>query len=348
MGAAMASNNGNGKSAYHNAEREVKIITVYFSGTDGVVQGGSTQISTFSSYTIGVDLTNSALPEEDYQYYKFAFDGCGVTNGMMGMVFAYGLQEQCDKVRDVVSVLVRNHYKIILNCFGLSRGGIAVLMLTQMLSHIPKSQLEMNILLFDPVPGNLITSSKVDLIGVTVANQNMDVSDSVNLRRVLSIYPYIPLPDMAFHAPIIPRFPTHSEVEEDVTLGCHQGALIIPYNLETRLSFLRIKTFLQESGTRFDESINDMFPITEHQCLTEIENEIARNIGSTSIRYVHSLDNLVIVREGDGPFLNLHHVNILRKLGREVPDEPNCYLKIRREDGSNLFNSMSSLSSIST
>jgi len=333
-------------ASYHNAERPLKIITVYFSGTDGVIQGGATQITTFSSYTSGFDLTNSTLPEENYQYYKFAFDGCGVTNGMIGMVFAYGLQEQCDKVKDVVSVLVQNHYKVILNCFGLSRGGIACLMLAQMLSDIPKSQLEMNILLFDPVPGNLITSSKLDIIGVTVANQNMDVSDSVNLRRVLSIYPYIPLPDMAFHAPIIPRFPTHSEVEEDVTLGCHQGALVIPYNLETRLSFLRIKTFLEEAGTRFEEAIDHMFPITEQQCLTEIEDEIARNAGSTSIRYVHSLDNLVIVREGNGPFLNLHHVNISRKLGREVPDEPNCLLKIRREDGSNPFGT--SLSSIST
>jgi len=332
-----------GNSGYHNVETEVKTITVYFSGTDGVIQNGQTQISTFSHFTTGVDLTNlTQMPEEDHQYYKLAFDGCGVTNGTMGMVFAYGLQEQCEKVGDIVKGLVQNHYKVILNCMGLSRGGIAVIMLTKMLSHIPKKELEMNILLFDPVPGNLITSSKIDILNLTIANQNIDMSDSVNLRRVLSIYPYIPLPDMAFHAPIIPRYPTHSEVEEDVTLGCHQGALFIPYNLETRLSFLRIKTFLEESGTRFDEQINHMFPITEHQCLTEIENEIARNIGLTSIRYVHSLDNLVIVREGDGPFLNLHHVNILRKLGREVPDEPNCFLKIRANSYSYIGSSISS------
>ena len=51
----------------------------------------------------------------------------------------------------------------------------------------------------------------------------MDVSDAP-IKRVLAIYPCEALPDLAFHAPILPKYPPGADVEEDATLGCHQGA----------------------------------------------------------------------------------------------------------------------------
>jgi hypothetical protein len=42
------------------------------------------------------------------------------------------------------------------------------------------------------------------------------------LNRVLLLFPYEPLDDLEFHAPIVPIFPSDCNVTEDVMLGCHQ------------------------------------------------------------------------------------------------------------------------------
>jgi len=310
-------------------ERPVKTFSVYFSGTDGTIVGGHTQITLFFNLTDAFDLTGylDEIPL-DGSHYKIAFDGCYVTNGTLGAIFAQGLTDQCQKVSKIVHHLIDSGYKVQLNCMGLSRGGMAILLLVKGFCHIPKIHLEMNTLLFDPVPGNLIISGKLDWFNTTLVNQCMDISESINLRRVLAIYPYQPLPDLTFHAPIIPTYPTHCEVTEDVTLGCHQGALFFPVNLETRLSFLRIKTFLLQCGTVFDESLNQLYPIPELYCLREIEEECLLDIPST--RNAHSQTNAVIVRESTGEYLNLFHYELRQELGLEVTQDPKFILKIRR------------------
>jgi len=217
-------------------------------------------------------------------------------------------------------------------------------MLTKMLASLPKIHLELNILLFDPVPGNLIISGKVDFFNSTLTNQCMDLSESINLRRVLAIYPYIPLPDLAFHAPILPVYPTHCEVEEDVTLGCHQGALFFPNTLETQLSFLRIKTFLSECGTQFLDTIDTNFPISEENCLAQIQEECGKL--DSSIRYGHSRDSATIVRQTDGDYLNLHHYHLRMKFGLEVSENPTFLLSIRRPPPQSFITSFSSISQI--
>jgi len=231
-----------------------------------------------------------------------------------GTVFAYGLKEQCQQVVSRVQALFSANKRVRLNCVGLSRGGMAIMMLAKMLSDYDKKILEMNILLFDPVPGNLITSSQCDIFSCTLANSCMDMSMCYHLNRVLSIYPYIPLPDIAFHAPIIPKYPIGCQVEEDVTLGCHQAALISPYyNLDCLLSFLRIRTFLSECGTTFTYEITDYSHLTEDYALSQIQHELLNS--STSIRYTHSWHSSRIVRHKSGKFLNRHHEQMLKNLG---------------------------------
>ena len=88
--------------------------------------------------------------------------------------------------------------------------------------------LQLCLALFDPVLGNLLLSVRCDALGRTVANQARDLSRCRVLARVLAIYPHEPLPDLAFHAPLLPRYPLAAAVEEDATLGCHQGALFVP------------------------------------------------------------------------------------------------------------------------
>ena len=86
------------------------------------------------------------------------------------------------------------------------------------------SRLRLSLCVFDPVPGNLITTAKyLDLLGnVTTANRHIDLR-SCRIVRCLALYPADPLPDIAFHAPLLPDYPKGCEVEEDATLGCHQA-----------------------------------------------------------------------------------------------------------------------------
>jgi len=296
-------------------------MSVFFCGTDGRISNGITQISLFSRITDAVDISD---PSQEIPYgdgpLKMAFDGCGVTNGLMGTVFAYGLKEQCQQVVSRVQALFSANKRVRLNCVGLSRGGMAIMMLAKMLADYDKKILEMNILLFDPVPGNLITSSQWDIFSCTLANSCMDMSMCVPLNRVLSIYPYMPLPDIAFHAPIIPKYPSWCQVEEDVTLGCHQAALVNPsYNLSCLLSFLRIRTFLLECGTTFTSEITTFSHLTEESALYHMQNELQTSI--SSVRHTHSWRSSRIVRYKSGKFLNRHHEHLLMKFGQDVEEK---------------------------
>ena len=201
-------------------------------------------------------------------HLKMGFDGCGQTNGCTGTIFASGLVDQCRCVIQRVEHLLTHLADrgdcspVVLNVLGLSRGGMAAMKLSQMLAAFDPKLLEVNLCLFDPgesehtqmlldrnrstfdpyflelilcaeptVPGNLLISATLDhFLGgcFTTARQCMDLGASRNLRRCLAIYPHVPLPSCAFHAPIVPLYPALTEVTELVTLECHQGAFFAP------------------------------------------------------------------------------------------------------------------------
>lgn len=132
-----------------------------------------------------------------------------------------------------------------------------------------RKKMRLHLLLFDPVPGNqILTTKMLDPMCYTTANSAIDVTSSAGvLRRVLAIYPYEPLPAITFHAPLVPVYPDrHCVVEEVVSLGCmctslssgacsihtftrtgHQGAILCaPNRISCRLSYCMIRPFLQE------------------------------------------------------------------------------------------------------
>ena len=197
------------------------------------------------------DLSDPAAAACNGLHFKMAFDGCGVTAGMMGLLFAYGLQPQVEAVAARVMELCAAHdvQPLHINVLGLSRGGIAAYMLARHVSGLGcASRLRLSLCVFDPVrrgligaactmhapwvcyalhaqvPGNLINTAKyLDLTGtVTTANRHIDLR-SCRIVRCLALYPADPLPDLAFHAPLLPDYPEGCEVEEDATLGCHQA-----------------------------------------------------------------------------------------------------------------------------
>ena len=73
------------------------VLSVYWSGTSTSIEDQRNQISLFAKHTKGIDVTNRRAPI-DATHLKMCFDGCGVTHGMTGTLFAVGIQEQCDEV----------------------------------------------------------------------------------------------------------------------------------------------------------------------------------------------------------------------------------------------------------
>ena len=298
----------------------------------------------------------------------------------MGTIFANGLQEQCQEVEKYVLKMLSidqtttclsrrprldnnnnndNNMLLKINVVGLSRGGIAAIKLAQLLSYIPSNQLEMNLLLFDPVPGNLISTTRfIDLFSFNTANSSLDMSYCHHIQDVLALYPYEPLPDMAFHAPVFPKYPPRCHVVEDATLGCHQGALFCSKSsIESRLSFFRIYEWLENHGTSFHNEETSEFSIsllTNNMKLSLVEcknlmDEAIRPsklIGQEVIRYTHSSPpGTVIIRHGlkttdvdlnvNVPrYLNKYHKELtmrLNKCSQEESDDRDYYLlEIRR------------------
>jgi hypothetical protein len=273
-------------------------ISVYFEGTSNSLRMHSTQIGLFADLTDAVDLWEvSDLTGTSGSDFKIAFDGCGVTNGTIGLLFATGLQQQCDLVHNIVNGFIHrleNGNKIVLNVVGLSRGGIAAIYLAKTLKYIDDSILTLNLLLFDPVPGNLISTSFLDLFGFNTASNSIDISDCKNLQHVLALYPFEPLPDLAFHAPVIPNYPSTALVVEDAVPGCHQGALFCTQNIESILSFVRIKQWLIDRGTTFKQNGRDasealLLSHSNDEC-EEIMDELvtAHLVTKRIVRHAHS------------------------------------------------------------
>ncbi|CAK9087974.1 Serine/threonine/tyrosine-interacting protein B [Durusdinium trenchii] len=220
-----------------------------------------------------------------------AFDGCGVTDGFCGTICAKGLRRQCRMVRRQVDSLLAElknntaeQSKLRVNAVGLSRGGIACSYLAQEMADIPASSCELSLLLFDPVPGDLLTVAQLDFFRLTNTSASGDMSNCACLSRVLALYPYEPLPAILCHAPILCRYPPHCMVEEEVTLGCHQGALQIHdlrgpvIDLASAMCFLRIRRWLMECGTPLDHNhvdctvkVKDLEAFCLRKCNAEVK-----------------------------------------------------------------------------
>ena len=62
---------------------------------------------------------------------KMSFDGCGVVNGCMGLLFAAGLRDQVSIVVERIRQILSHGLRMRLVSFGLSRGAIATMYLVQ-------------------------------------------------------------------------------------------------------------------------------------------------------------------------------------------------------------------------
>ena len=63
-------------------------ISVFFEGTANTLDPITTQIGEFAAATCALDITDAGPPETSRGPFKMAFDGCGVTHGTRGTLFA--------------------------------------------------------------------------------------------------------------------------------------------------------------------------------------------------------------------------------------------------------------------
>lgn len=155
-------------------------LSVFFEGTHNEIEPVATQVGWFFDAAEGVDITHKDVQADlgTSKDFKMGFDGCGVVCGLLGTVFAFGLASQCSVVVRRVHELLQSGRPLRVNCFGLSRGGCACLMLARRLSDINPELLVISLCLFDPVPGNSIFATRhLDVCGLSTCAACMDVSD---------------------------------------------------------------------------------------------------------------------------------------------------------------------------
>lgn len=293
-----------------------KTISVYFSGTGFSIDEGSYLTSSLH-----------ALTYESESQIKMGFNGCGVDYGFNGLIFGSGLDEQCEKVIDRILQEINAGHQITLNVYGHSRGGIAALLLAKQLGNIDKERLAINLALLDPVPGNYITTSSIDPFGISLAKKTMDLSDCKPLRKVLALYPHIPLPAIMCHAPLLVSYPHETEVEEEVVNGCHSEAehIFAPASVLVKL---RVEEFLVQNGTELLTCINYKDTVAMKQIyLNHYQQELAL-VTQTFSREAHSVRGMVITATPGAKYLNSRH----KALAGDTSLEP-VSLSIQPEKG---------------
>lgn len=293
-----------------------KTISVYFSGTGFSIDDESFLASYLHSIT-----------KESHTQIKMGFNGCGVDYGFNGTIFGSGLDKQCEEVIDCVIQQIKDGHQITLNVYGHSRGGIAALLLAKQLGGIDKEKLAINLALLDPVPGNFITTSSIEPFKISLANKAMDLSDCQPLRNVLALYPYIPLPAIACHAPLFVSYPKETEIEEEVIDGCHAQAEQRE-NFSSELAELRVKEFLVKNGTQLQKERDYNNTEAMKEIYLNIYNTKLANIDQSDSRKTHSARGIIINATPGAKYFNSHH----KRLARDSSQEPVC-LTIQPEKG---------------
>eukprot|EP01065_Artemidia_motanka_P020747 TRINITY_DN24798_c0_g1_i1.p1 TRINITY_DN24798_c0_g1~~TRINITY_DN24798_c0_g1_i1.p1 ORF type:complete len:373 (+),score=106.26 TRINITY_DN24798_c0_g1_i1:165-1121(+) len=293
---------------------------------------------------------------------KVGLNGTGNAFGMRGSVFGRGLDKQVSYVCEVVRSVLAAGSTVRVNAFGLSRGGIGALLLASALSKGEFAGLvDVCLLLHDPVPGNLVSSSVVPMPGrVGLARKSRDVSDAHAIRRVLSFYPVVPMPKIYFHAPMLPVYPRSADVLEYATPGVHQLAFMPqdffvegvlhaePAALASATTYLLSRRFLASEGTPFCPAHPPMLgspssagcdpgtweELLEGLCLDASDTLVYNARGKTR-RGAHGAGAAVRTDAAGARYLNLFHADLAHRLRGGPRDGIQLmYVDRKDEDGS--------------
>jgi hypothetical protein len=322
----------------------LKTLSVYFNGTD------DSEISEYGMLTLA-SLLHEITVKNDHSH-SICVQGCGINNRDIrdfDYVFAFNLEKQVVGIAEEVKEMIQNNDgNVIVNIYGFGRGGVAAFLLAQKLKDVSADRLILNIVAFEPVPGNFITAVYGDLLlGVnnTLSAAVADLTVCNNIANMLVLFTNRPMPDTDCHAPILPALPSRCQSEVEVTLGYHKSAvlfcikdpLVKPCNASSILSFHRVMEFMNKCGTIFDF---DKLPLSPellaiipsksdnaHQELLNLHDRVIVYCESEKKRSMH-LRNSIFTARDNKEYLNRYHQQLCK-----VPiDEKNCILTIKNRN----------------
>lgn len=312
-----------------------KILCVYINGSNESADFPKEGITSLAN------LLHQLTDRDEKRVSSICLDGCGIKNNDVrdiGGIFTWHLEKQInDLIKKIQTDYLKDGDKLILNVYGFSRGGAAAFLICKKLSHISAKQLEINVLSFEPVPGNFITPVYADrILGInsTLASIVADLRDCKNIKRMQVLFTQQPLPDIACHGPLLPAMPL-CEMSVDVVPGCHRGSEIFrifydsvsPENDESAIAFHQAVNFLQQSGTPFDFSnfkLSESLKIGDKKILNELYSRQLAKV-EPSTRYMH-FGNMIYAQPQKEKYLNCHHQSIS---GESVIDPEKCALRVK-------------------
>ena len=145
--------------------------------------------------------------------------------------------------------------------------------------------------------GNLVSAATLN--PWCMASRCADLTRAQHVVHAVALYPIEALPDVAFHAPLLPTFASSTRVDEDVVLGCHQGAIYIPSlsigltSYSTLETIQRVATFrglfefLATHGSTFSDAARWTLSVhPAHTLLQCLDHALAAGVAQTRTGHV--------------------------------------------------------------
>jgi hypothetical protein len=236
-------------------------LSVYFNGSAAGLEhdtlANALHYATLTSATAKRMCFEGSVPWQEKKYGEKSFWAA-----RCGFAFGLGLDEQCEEVVKRVQQYVTAGCRVIVNAYGHSRGAVACLLLAKQLAAFAQN-VEVNLALSDPVPGNRRDAGKCDIAGITtLVGQARDLSECANLKRVYAIY----MTDKgegtfaSFFAPLLPIYPTTCKIKEEIIMGAHDelssvrspywpGEVVKGLSSAATIALISMSNFLEVCGT---------------------------------------------------------------------------------------------------
>lgn len=337
--------------------KDVVTFNVFFNGNP----------SSRNTHTIA-NLLNSLVASDDNSSTR-SIDGISSGEGfnLAAHLFGRGIDKQVADLQNEIIALSKAQAgkKIIVNAYGVDKGAITALLMALAFQNIPSSQIEFNLTLVNPIPGNSLLMAHLDFFKIGWANKLMDLRNCMQIKNVLMLYSTEPKKSLFIGSAVLrPMFHESTRVTEEVMPG---GFLSEFYSnndaFDNRsidkssfLRFVRAYQFMGEHGTTFasdkfekmsirnlnyangEDLFSTQYVDLNHlntqalECYKQLSTPITKDQTITT----HSIDGNVLRFQKDQPYYNTHHQIVSQKepnkdtVNATVVPSNNIFAKINR------------------
>lgn len=318
-------------------------------------------IITFMRYLYRAAQGNPISPEQpiklpsDSKINQFKIFVPGVSD--LGGIAGTGVFDDAKCVANTIKAFLTQNPKISVRLVatGYNRGAVAAVMIAKELSLVNSERLSIRLVLHDPVPGNLINSQGLSFVADNLSAEALDVANCLPLKKVLCLYAHTRGGKELgiinnFYNQLLPVWPSHATVEEDVYLGdhttygisMHTGYSIDwnPYDpestdfaLQAPLIQIRTLSFLLENGIAFKAGwgcTQNEIPCFLEGMMKNAYCVLLKKIVSSAVK-CHSGEKeqgQIIARAG-ASYFNRHHKLLMNKFSHSSSLE-DCALYVWR------------------